>query len=176
MKKRYLVSLIASLMMCAGAAQAEDIPASLTISGQVTAGSTGCTVYAPSELTLNTTDMSALPFQGEPGGSADNRILPIYVESEEGSSACDGVGLRFSGISDESEGNAFKNTMAQDIGASGIGVGLYTSSGGIIEPNKTSVLPKLDHYELYVGMVKLKNVDHKPGVVQTTITVDVDRL
>lgn len=170
MRLKSLVLLSGSLL--AFSALANDVPATLTVTGQVTSAASGCAVNAMPTLMLDTANMDSLPLQGSSSVSPANRTLPINVSGD----SCDNISLRFTGAADESEGNAFKNLLQDGKAAKGIGVSLYTSGGSLIEPNTTTVNTILNHYVLQVGMVKLANSEYSPGDVQSNITIEIDRL
>lgn len=176
MKKLALVIAMGSFFM-AGASQAtsNDVSATLAITGSIQSADNGCTVeLAQSVMHIGDYEMALLPFQGQDATTTANTNTARFTGEN-----CDGSGLavKFTGTADDQEGSAFVNTTTGSAAAQGVGVSVYNGfSNTVITPNTSSVLVLNKEFLFKVGMVKLKNASTAPGLVQSSITVQVERL
>ena len=175
MKKLTLILAVSSMMYTAIAAAASDSPSILAISGTVKNSASSCTVNLGNMTVVNlpAQDASALPLEGNPHSNVTS--LPVVSGQIEGDH-CSGVGIKITGNT-AGEGLSLANTAQGSTAATGVGVGVYDGMGGeVIIPNIT-VKPTLEGALLFrVGMVKLKDQAPGAGSVQSSLTVQIERL
>ncbi|ELY2857072.1 fimbrial protein [Cronobacter dublinensis] len=176
MKKLALVIAMSGFFM-AGASQAasNDVAATLAITGSVQSADNGCTVELDrSVMHIGDYDMASLPFQGQSSSSTANTNVARFTGENCSSS---GVAIKFTGTADDQEGSAFVNTTTGSAAAQGIGISVYNGlSNSVMTPNTSSSVVLNKEFLFKVGMVKLKNTSTAPGQVQSSITVEVERL
>lgn len=175
MKKLALIIAVSSVLTSATAISANDIPAVLAISGSVQDSTSGCAVELSRSLVhLASQDVTSLPEQGQslPDATSRDAVSAILTGSN-----CKGIALNFMGNA-AGDGSALSNTDEGSAAATGVGVGVYDASGGIITPNVSArhSLPGVNSYPFHLAMVKLKNQQPTPGSVQSSVTIQIDRM
>ncbi|WP_312983283.1 fimbrial protein [Atlantibacter sp.] len=177
MKKIGLV-IAASGLFLSGAALAtdNDLSATLAITGDVHSNA-NCTVELDrSTMNLGRHDISTLPTQGhyEADIATTNvaRLVGDGCLSKTGSD----LALKFIGMADAEQGNAFTNSVTGSAAAQGIGIGVYGANGAVISPNTSTVIALNKQYLFSAGMVKMNNSTPAPGLVHSSITVQIERL
>ncbi|ELY3770848.1 type 1 fimbrial protein [Cronobacter dublinensis] len=176
MKKLALVIAMGVFFM-AGASQAasNDVSATLAITGSVQSADNGCTIELDrSVMHIGDYDMASLPFQGQSSSSTANTNTARFTGDN---CSGGGIAIKFTGTADDQEGSAFVNTTTGSAAAQGIGISVYNGlSNSVMTPNTSSSVVLNKEFLFKVGMVKLKNASTAPGQVQSSITVEVERL
>lgn len=171
-------ALILSSLMTGFAAQAEDISATLSITGNATSGPTGCEVNMnPTTIALDTIDVDALPWQG--GNTIPKNPINLNIS---GSSECYALVLenrmayRFVGTPDAVEGSVLANLDTSSLGATGVGIGVFDMHGKFLDIRKT--VPAMDLERISLQVVTLKGQEERPteGNVSGDLTVQIERL
>ncbi|ELY4517979.1 type 1 fimbrial protein [Cronobacter muytjensii] len=175
MKKLLLIVAVSSVLASATAIAANDIPATLNISGSVQDSTGSCAIELSRSLVhLPNQDVASLPEQGTflPDAVARDAVSAMLTGSN-----CSGVALNFIGNA-AGDGSALSNADEGSAAAKGVGVGIYDAAGEIITPNVSSryVMPGVSSYPFHLAMVKLKNQSPAPGSVQSSLTVQIDRM
>ncbi|MDI6441943.1 fimbrial protein [Cronobacter dublinensis] len=174
--QKIALAIIAGSLFMAGVTQAasNDKTATLSITGNVQNGEQDCAVeLSSSSMKLGTYDINELPMQGvDSTQTTQTNVVRVLGDN------CDASGLsvKFLGTTDDQEGNSFTNTTTGSAAAQGIGVSLYTTADTVITPNSSSLLILEKQYLFKAGMVKIKNATTSPGLVQSSMTVQVERL
>jgi len=177
MKIFYSVLILSSLMT-GFAAQAEDVSATLSITGDATSGPTGCEVNMnPTTIALDTIDLDALPWQG--GNTIPKNPINLSIS---GSSECyalvlaDRMAYRFVGTPDAGEGSVLANIDTSSQAAKGVGIGIFDMHGKFLDIRKT--VSALDLQRITMQVVSLKGTEQKPteGHVSGNLTVQIERL
>lgn len=175
MKKLALIIAISSVLTSAVAIAANDIPAVLDISGSVQDCTSGCAVELSRSLVhLASQDVAALPEQGQPLSDAISRdAVSAFLTGDN----CKGIALNFMGTV-AGDGSALSNADEGSAAATGVGIGVYDASGEIITPNVSAryIMQGVNSYPFHLAMVKLKNQEPTPGSVQSSVTVQIDRM
>ncbi|WP_426446873.1 fimbrial protein [Siccibacter colletis] len=177
--KRKVASVFAPcfLLLASSLSQAaDDVPATLSISGKVQNSNEVCTIALSNPLLkLAQKDVKALPPQTM--SSEDAKALDsVHVMLNRETCSPDGMALSFLGTADGSDQYVFANTQTGSAAAYGVGIALYDFGGGAITPNVSQRRTLTDDYAIHVGMVKVNNKTPTPGLVQTTLTIQLDKI
>lgn len=170
-------ALLASMLISAFAAQAEDISATLSITGTATKGTTGCAVNMnPTTISLESIPTNAMPWQG--GDTIPKNPINLSIS---GSSECYALVLenrmayRFVGTPDAVEGTVLANTDTSSLAAQNVGVGVFDMHGKFLDIKKTVPVQDLERITLQV--VTLKGLEKATaGNVTADLTVQIERL
>ena len=170
-----MIAVSSVLMTGVTLAADNDEPATLSIIGSVQNSGSGCTVELNTNtMKLGNQDINALPEQGIHNNTSTAQTNVARLTGDNCTES--GLALKFIGTADDQEGTAFTNTTTGSAAAQGIGVSVYNMGDTVISPNTSTVLVLDKQYLFKVGMVKLKNSTAAPGLVQSSITVQVERL
>ncbi|MCZ7834721.1 fimbrial protein [Atlantibacter hermannii] len=179
MKKLYLA--ISTLFMAAAThAATNDVSATLAITGSITPSESTCTVTLEQPvMQLGAHDIKDLPDQGHYNWSSSGYTNTINLVGDgcvDKTGSDLGLAISFKGPADSSVGDSFINTAQGDDAAKGIGVGIYDYAKNPIEAN-TGTRPTYKNQMLFsAGLVKLKGETYSAGKVDSSITVEIDRL
>lgn len=179
MKKLTLALALSSLCITAVSyADVSDISSVLNVTGNVHNINGGCTITLDRDyMHLNNQDIKDLPMQGHYKDAVSGTVNTLRMSGDNCKSNSGGsIAIRFTGNADSADGTSFANASSGTAAAQGIGVEVYGYGENIITPNISDVLILGDAYPFYVGMVKLSNTTPTPGLVESTITVEVSRL
>ena len=182
MKTRISVLAISSFLFM-GAAYAEDAPAVVTVTANITQRNTAC------QVTLNKTSINLIADANNmiTQGDKATSVAPfsMSVMGVEGNNTCgrriyDGkIAVRFVGTHDSVEGNVFANKANGDDAATGIGIALYKSNNEPVDINqpyhftmKANVVTEFFGLQL----VKLNGQSVTQGAVTGDITAQIERL
>ncbi|HCL6627257.1 TPA: fimbrial protein [Citrobacter amalonaticus] len=179
MRKIAINVLLSGLgICCMASAFSEDTSASLNITGVVQEANAGCTIELDRNyMPLGAQDIKDLPMQGHYKDSVSGTTNVVRMSGDNCKNSGGGsIALKFTGTADSSLGNSFENSSTGTDAAQGIGVGVYGYGKNTIIPNVSDVPTLSNDYLFYVGMVKLYDTPSSPGLVQSTITIEVDRL
>ncbi|WNN48394.1 fimbrial protein [Siccibacter colletis] len=177
MKKKVASVFAPCLLLIAGLSQAaDDVPATLSINGAVQNRNDVCSIELSRSLVqLDSKDINALPEQTMSSDKATSLdAVSVFVTGESCQSG--GAAISFLGSVTDNDAYVFTNTQTGSAGAQGVGIALYGMGGEAITPN-VSQKPVIDGgYVFHVGMVKVKNETPAPGLVQTSLTVQLDKV
>lgn len=86
--------------------------------------------------------------------------------------------LKFTGPADNADGTVLANTADGENAAKGVGVGIFSGSyNNIMFHVNQSIMPVYDKpTSVNLGVVQLSNQSVVPGDVQTSMTVNIERL
>ncbi|WP_313081323.1 fimbrial protein [Atlantibacter sp.] len=179
MKKSFLGLAISTLFMV-GAAQADvspnDVSATLNVTGAVT-HQFSCVVNLSKPTVNISDDVDSLTAQGT-NGTSNPSVQSVEI-STTGDQECStaAIAYKFLGTADSADGTSLANNAGVD-GATGVGVALYDISGNIIKVNQDTMLAKPDSgvTQLLLGLVKLNNQTPKAGTINSSVTVQIERL
>jgi type 1 fimbrial protein len=159
-------------------ALAEDIPATLNITGTVNNANGGCTVSLrrPGIMDLGTHKLTDLPNEGHYSESISGYTNVVTLSGDNCTNKSGTtIALKFIGDAD-SNGASFTNSSVGSDAATGIGVAVYGPGGYTLTPNFSEVPAFDSQYVFSVGMVKLNDSAPTPGSVTSSITIEVDRI
>lgn len=179
--KKSILGLAVSALFVVGAAQAgtnaNDVSATLNVTGTVTNNDMGCAVNLAQSSVKLTGDVQTLPAQG-----ADALPTQLVQLSVTGNEFCtdlaknNKMAYKLLGTADNADGNAIANSDSGEGAASGVGIALYNVSGTQLDVN-SGTLPVTDGItSLGLGLVKLTGQETVPGTVKGTLTIQIERL
>ncbi|ELY2857076.1 fimbrial protein [Cronobacter dublinensis] len=178
--KKTILGLAVSALFMVGAAQAEtnpnDVSATLSVTGSVTANDSVCSVdLSDTSVNLNE-DISTMVESGQKLNNSKTVVMNIKGDDNCKLSLEQGkLAYKFLGTADSVDGNALANTASGDVAAKGVGVGLYNDSDEVIKVNDT-VTATTTGYSLKLGLVKLAGQTASVGSVQSALTIQIERL
>ncbi|TSJ55463.1 fimbrial protein [Atlantibacter subterranea] len=176
--KKALMAVAVSAMFATGASLADtNTPATLSITGTVT----DSTIPVACGVSLNTASVnltgmvSSMKTQGQnvSGGT-------LVSMSVTGGAQCDqlvnnyGLAYKFVGTPDNADGTVLANTATGDTAAAGVGVGVFSVTGATYSLGANHNAK--DTHGFSLALVKLNGQTATAGNVQSTLTVQLDRL
>lgn len=179
--KKSILGLAVSAMFMMGAAQAEtntnDVSATLTVSGSVTTAQSCAVNLSKNSINLNS-DVESLPTQGSQAQAVDTVDLSIAGDDLCASLVSEGkMAYQFLGTADNANGTSLaNNASSSEGGAGGIGIALYDAAGKELSINKDTVIATPTAYHLGLAMVKLEGQEATAGAVQSSLTIQIERL
>ncbi|HCL6627261.1 TPA: fimbrial protein [Citrobacter amalonaticus] len=176
-----ILGLAVSALFVMGAAQAEtnpnDVSATLTVSGTVTASQSVCTVSLGQSSIALSADVSKLVAQGVTTTPVDTVDLSITGDDQCADLVSQGkMAYKFLGTADAAAGTSLANTAAGDGAASGIGIALYRPAGQVVNINSDTLPATTTATHLGLGLVKLDGMEATAGSVQGALTIQIERL
>lgn len=173
--KKLRSALFTTLIMAAGVTQATDIPATLSITGNATNAEAACAINInPATISLQS-EVDKLVIQGSK--NIANKSVNVSVS---GNSECyemllqNKIAYRFLGTADDVEGSVLANTDTSPEAAKNVGIGLFRKDGDII--NLKDIMPATGSDYIGLEMVSLKRGEATKGNVNSTLTIQVERL
>ncbi|MBN6044523.1 fimbrial protein [Citrobacter sp. ku-bf4] len=181
--KKSLLGLAVSAMFVMGAAQAQDVSATLSVTGTVTNNDTGCAINLTQSSVKVNGDITSMAVQGADALPTSLVQLSVTGASASANDVCDSLAdegklaYRFLGTVDTADGNVLANTNTGEGAATGVGIALY-NLGGKVVPVNSGTLPveKGTTTALGLGLVKLTGQTPVQGSVQGSLTIQLDRL
>lgn len=164
-----------SALIISGFAHAADKPATLAITGHATNTEAVCAVNINPQSISLTSEADNLVIQGSK--TIPQKSVSISLSGNDECYALqmtDHISYRFLGTADSVDGTVLANTDTSPEAATGVGVGLFTQKGDII--NLNSIIHVSDTMNIGLEMVSLKRAEVTAGNVSTTLTVQVERL
>lgn len=179
--KKSLLGLAVSALFVVGAVHAEtnpnDVSATLTVSGSVTASQSACTVNLNKSSIALSAEVSKLVAQGVAATPVDAVDLSITGDTQCSDLVAAGkMAYKFIGTADNALGTSLTNTATGDTAASGIGIALYDNAGKVVSINKDTIAATTTASHLGLGLVKLDGVEATAGSVQGSLTIQIERL
>lgn len=182
MKKSFL-GLAISAMFVMGAAQAQDVSATLNVTGSVTNSDMGCAVNLTESSVKVDGDLAKMVAQGVETLPAKLIQLNVTGFGESASAICNSLAdegklaYRFVGTVDNGDGNVLANVATGEGVATGVGIALYDAAGKTVPVNSgTLPVEKGTGTTLGLGLVKLNGQTPVQGSVQGSLTIQLDRL
>ncbi|WP_171997694.1 fimbrial protein [Cronobacter sp. JZ38] len=174
--KKVLSGLISATLLMASAAQATDIAANIAISGTLRPAEFSCSV-ALSESSVSILENSdTLIKQG------DNATSPVIVRaSVYGGAECDKlveegkIAYKFTGAADDADGTVLTNSLNDETAAKGVGIGIFNEQNELV-PVNTGRISAQGGGTFGLQMVQLKNQEAVAGNINSTVTVQIERL
>ncbi|UJD92851.1 type 1 fimbrial protein [Lelliottia amnigena] len=173
MKKTFMALTLASLFM-AGASQAQDHSATVTVHCSIVGDHTECTVYtAQSTVTLNG-QLADLPIQGQ--NATAPTALEYNIMPSEGGSCVGKVAIVLNGLADDAEGTTLANTDTSAGAAKGIGIGLFDSNYSPLTINSSQITTDTSIGQIYLQAVRLNTQVPVEGTLNGSLTLNIIRL
>lgn len=178
--KKTVLGLAVSALFMVGAAQAttnpNDVSATLSVTGAVTANDSYCSVdLSDTSVALNEY-ISTMVESGQKLTNSKTVVMNIKGDDNCRLSLAQGkLAYKFLGTADSVDGNTLANTASADVAAKGVGVGLYNYDDEVVKVNDT-VAATTNGYSLKLGLVKLAGQEPTVGAVQGSLTVQIERL
>lgn len=179
--KKSILGLAVSAMFVMGVAHAEvnpnDVSATLTVSGSVTANQSACTVNLNKSSIALSAEVSKLVAQGATATPVDAVDLSITGDTQCSDLVAAGkMAYKFLGTADSAMGTSLANTVTGENAANGIGIALYDNAGKVVSINKDTITATSTASHLGLGLVKLEGVEATAGSVQGALTIQIERL
>ncbi|EKM0528872.1 type 1 fimbrial protein [Cronobacter turicensis] len=162
----------------------QDVPATLNISGTVSANKTDqCQILLNQEMINLTASANNLIEQGQNGTSTEEMTFSVSSTSQV--SECDKqlydgkIAVKFVGTYDDADGTAFANTAVGENAATGVGIGLFNHDKTPLDASEIyNLSPGSNTATKIIGLqlIKLKGETVKTGAVAGNITFQVERL
>lgn len=184
MKNSILCCAVAACLACA-AAHAEDsvndVAASLSVTGTVSKSTDiDCSIRLSQETLSLSQNMSELIDQGK--NDYAQKGAPITISSLEGGQKCysqleDGkLAYRFIGTADNADGTVLANADSSETGAKGVGIGIFGSDFAPLKVNSDTLTAGTKGSVVNFALVKLTGQQPVAGNIQTTLTIQLERL
>lgn len=179
--KKSLLGLAVSALFVVGAVHAEtnpnDVSATLTVSGSVTASQSICTVNLGQSSIALSADVTSLVSQGASTTPVNTVDMTIDGDDQCKTLVSEGkMAYKFLGTADNAMGTSLANTVAGDGSAAGIGIALYDNAGQVLSINKDTIAATSTASHLGLGLVKLDGQEATAGSVQGSLTIQIERL
>ncbi|EOI3503125.1 fimbrial protein [Cronobacter dublinensis] len=182
--KKTILGLAVSAMFMAGTVQAEtnanDVSATLSITGSVTPAEFSCAVQLSTNTINMVVDTDKLVPQGQNGlAEGNNESLFISVAGDDQCAVLAGEGkiaYKFVGTADNADGTVIANSATGDNAAAGVGIGLYDDAGNVIKINDDTVVAKTTKNMLVLSAVKLNGQTVTTGNLSGSVTIQIERL
>ncbi|WP_449550612.1 fimbrial protein [Lelliottia amnigena] len=170
--KKTLMALTFMSFAMAGTAQAEDHSATVNIHASLTNNIVKCQ-FDPVDTTVNLKgDIGDFPIEGE-NAKAPTKIAYHISDS------CDinTFALQLRGIHGSTGGTILVNSDESEVGARGIGVGVYDSNLSPMQVNSViAIPPTISARYINVELARFKNQLLKPGYISSALTIDIVHL
>lgn len=183
MSRSFKIMAIASILFSGITCAANDIPATLSISGTVSEGQFSCGVLLDESSVSLIQDSDTLIKQG------DNATTPTLVkitinggDANGGGNLCNDlitegkIAYKFTGTADNADGTSLANTLSDQTAAQGVGIGIFDDQNKPIAANTGLVLAKEEVTTIGLQMVQLHNQTPVAGNINSTVTVQIERL
>lgn len=181
--KSNIIALAISSLFIMGTACAEDTPATLSVTANVTQKTTACQVNLDKSSLELTGEANKLIAQGEKATSITPFVMTVIGVDNNftcGKKLLDGeIAVRFVGTYDNADGNTLANKATGETAASGIGIGLFNTKNEPVDITQPYKLPSgTNAPTVYLGMqlVKLNGQEPKEGAVSSDMTIQIERL
>ncbi|WP_426446863.1 fimbrial protein [Siccibacter colletis] len=172
--KKALIAIMLSSLFAANAAYADDIPASIQISGTVQDSNNDCYLYVNSSASLSgQTDQ--LITQGA------NATMPTSLSISVGNvsgycPAPERLSIQVHGMPDDADGTVIANSITDATGAKGVGIGVYDINKAPLDINGGIIAFDTSVTAINLQLVKLNGQTPTSGAVHGVLTLDLVRL
>lgn len=174
--KKNILMLITSALLISGAAQAEDSSATISISGELKPPEYNCLVML-SESSVSILEKSdTLIMQGSDATAPTLIHVTIKGDEQCGALVNDGkIAYRFQGTPDNADGTALANALTDATAAKGVAIGIFDENNQPLSVNDERLVAKPDTV-FGLQMVQLTNQEAVAGNINSTLTVQIERL
>ncbi|ELY4157609.1 type 1 fimbrial protein [Cronobacter turicensis] len=164
-------------------AHANDIPATLAITGSVTQGASySCSLYLNKSSVALQDNTSTMINQNENGTGGANVLIAIGGNSY--TSQCKTLAdqgklaYRFIGTADDADGTVLANSNNSAGSAKGVGVGVFNGDDEFspLKINQDSLPANSWGNTIFLQMVKLNGQQVIAGSVESSLTIQFERL
>lgn len=176
MMKKELSVLIMAALFSSSAALAEDYSATVDISGVVKPPEFSCSVLLSENSVSILEESDTLIKQGE------NATTPtrIHVSVDGGPKCADlmnegKISYKFQGTADNADGTALANALNDATAAKGVGIGIFDAENKPLAVNSARLAATEDTV-FGLQMVQLTNQEPVAGNINSTLTVQIERL
>ncbi|MCU7784374.1 fimbrial protein [Lelliottia amnigena] len=170
--KKTLMALTFMSFAMAGTAQAEDHSATVNIHASLTNSISKCQ-FDTADTTVNLKgDIGEFPNEGENARTPTK--IPYHI-----SDTCDinTFALQLRGINGSTGGTVLYNSDESELGAKGIGVGIYGSDLSPMQINSViPIPPTISGRYINFELAKFKGQLLKPGYISSALTIDIVHL
>ncbi|ABP58769.1 fimbrial protein [Enterobacter sp. 638] len=173
MKKTFMALTLASLFM-AGAAQAQDHSATVTVHGSIVGDHTECTVTTSQSTVTLSGQLADLPIQGQ--NATTPAVLDYGISGSEGGSCVGKVAIVLNGVADDADGTTLINSNPTAGAAKGIGIGLFDANYKPITINSNQLKVDSEIGQIYLQAVRLNGQVPVEGTVDGSLTLNIIRL
>lgn len=174
--KKTLSGLISATLLLACAAQAEDTSATIDINGVLKDAEFSCSV------TLSESSVSILDRADTIIKQGENATFPVTIHATvNGGKKCDELVAQgkmfywFEGTADNSDGTVLANYLTDETAAKGVGIGIFDRDNKPLAVNKGTLQANTDTV-FGLQMVQLSNQEPVAGNINSTVTVQIERL
>ncbi|WP_426446865.1 fimbrial protein [Siccibacter colletis] len=179
--KKTVLGLAVSALFMVGAAQAEvnpnDVSATLSVTGTVTANESACVVDLSDATVALSEDISTMAQAGQaPTNYKEVRITTKGDTNCQAMMSQGKLAYKFLGTADSVDGSTLANSASAQSAAKGVGIGLYSVEGKSLKINEDIVPATTNGYNLRLSLVKLTGQEASAGDVQGALTVQIERL
>ncbi|NCH72322.1 fimbrial protein [Cronobacter dublinensis] len=179
--KKTILGLAISAMFMVGAVQAEtnanDVSATLSVTGTVTANDSVCSVVLSDSTVALNGDVSSLVEAGQKPANAKSVIIRTQGDNNCTTLLSQGkLAYKFLGTADGVDGTTLANSASAESAAQGVGIGLYNMEGTSLKINEDTATATSTGYTLQLGLVKLSGSEPTAGDVQGSLTIQIERL
>lgn len=85
------------------------------------------------------------------------------------------IAYKFKGTADEADGNVLANALTDSTAATGVGIGIFDENNHPVAVN-TGTLPAKEDTIFGLQMVELNGQSGVAGNINSTVTVEIERL
>lgn len=158
----------------------KDVSATLSVTGKVTQNNEGACSVLLSQDTLQITEkMSEVIDQGSNNYALYGATITVNVT---GGAKCislmdDGkLVYRFIGVADDAAGTVLANADSSATAAKGLGIGIYNMDFTPLKVNTDTLAASAKGNHINLAMVKLAGKEAVAGNLQSTLTIQLERL
>lgn len=183
MSRSFKMMAISSLLFSGITCASNDIPATISISGSVSESNFSCAVLLDESSVSLIQDSDTLIKQG------DNATTPTLVkiavsggDANGGPNLCNTlihegkIAYKFLGTTDNADGTSLANVLSDETAAQGVGIGIFDDQNKPIAANTGLLLAKEEVTTIGLQMVQLHNQTPVAGNINSTVTVQIERL
>jgi len=174
--KKSLLTLMVSALFISGMVQAEDLSATMNISGVLKPAQYNCAVK------LSESSVSILEKSDTLIKQGDKATAPTLIHvTMEGDAKCSEfvnegkIAYLFQGTADNANGTALANALTDASAAKGVAFGVFDEQNQPLALNKDRVIAKTDTV-FGLQMVQLIDQEAVAGNINSTLTVQIERL
>lgn len=174
--KKTLCGLISAALFLPCFVQASDTSATIDINGVLQQGDYYCAVILSESAVSILEESDTLIKQG------DDATSPTIIHvSVDGDAQCADlitagkIAYKFQGSADNADGTVLSNALTDTTAAKGVGIGIFDGQNKPIAVN-TGRLPAKTDTTFGLQMVQLTNQQPVAGNINSTVTVQIERL
>lgn len=183
--KKSILGLTVSALFMVGAAHAattdtNDVSATLSVTGTVVEDITEvCTVALDKSAVALANDVTDLINQGDKATATGSEQVNLHIT---GGDQCQSevtaghMAYKFTGIADDADGSVLANADSSETAAKGVGVGIFDKAGNPLKVNQDNLSATSEGNAITLQMVKLTGKEAVAGNVQSSVTIEIERL